>query len=359
MSLLGKIFALLNTMLAFGLGVVLVMDLGARRNWSYLVYRQDLVINGLPLDKNQTTSTDINISSNLTDAILKDLFKDAGNMPVPTQVDEVKRVYDEYEKKEKDLGDTDKARLNARILLENSVTYTERLALQRYLGQGNMDELAKRFGIEPGKVAEQMKMEVTNLFLVAGILDKPKVPEGAIKISQTEMRSAIANLLLTMYQVLSDDKNESYGNDTYLNRLVVVVGPESAAKAMDGRSVVLHRAFDDLEAQMVRDKSNFVTEHRELIAEMRSRSTEVHNIEAFIADYKNRVALQTAIVNREKDLLKKMENDLTDEREKTSKLVSELKKLSDGLFQVNKKLLGVREGNESLENKLSTVEKKQ
>lgn len=359
MSLLGKIFALLNTMLAFGLGVVLVMDLGARRNWSYLVYRQDLVIHGLPLDKNQTTSTDINISGNMTDAILKDLFKDAGNMPVPTQVDEVKRVYDEYEKKEKELGDTDKTRLNARILLENSVTYTERLALQRYLGQGNMDELAKRFGVEPGKVAEQMKMEVTNLFLVAGILDKPKVPEGAIKISQTEMRSAIANLLLTMYQVFSDDKNESYGNDTYLNRLVVVVGPDHAAKAMDGRSVVLHRAFDDLEAQMVRDKSNFVTEHRELIAEMRARATEVHSIEAFIADYKNRVELQKTIVNREKDLLKKMENDLTDEREKTSKLVSELKKLSDGLFQVNKKLLGVREGNESLENKLSTVEKKQ
>ncbi|MFZ9824063.1 MAG: hypothetical protein ACO3E9_09650 [Gemmataceae bacterium] len=359
MSLLGKIFALLNTMLAFGLGVVLVMDLGARRNWSYLVYRQDLVIHGLPLDKNQTTSADINISGNLTDAILKDLFKDAGNMPVPTQVDEVKRVYEEYEKKEKELGDTDKARLNARILLENSVTYAERLALQRYLGQGNMDELAKRFGVEPGKVAEQMKMEVTNLFLVAGILDKPKVPEGAIKISQTEMRTAIANLLLTMYQVLSDEKIESYGNETYLNRLVVVVGPDHAAKAMDGRSVVLHRAFDDLEAQMVRDKSNFVTEHRELISEMRARATEVHNIEAFIADYKNRVALQTTIVSREKDLLKKMENDLTDEREKTFKLVSELKKLSDGLFQVNKKLLGVREGNESLENKLSTVEKKQ
>ena len=359
MSLLGKIFALLNTMLAFGLGVVLVMDLGARSNWSYLVFRQDLVIHGLPLDKNQTTSTDINISGNLTDAILKDLFKDAGNMPVPTQVDEVKRVYDEYEKKEKELGDTDKARLNARILLENSVTYTERLALQRYLGQGNMDELAKRFGVEPGKVAEQMKMEVTNLFLVAGILDKPKVPEGAIKISQTEMRTAIANLLLTMYQVLSDEKMESYGNETYLNRLVVVVGPDHAAKAMDGRSVVLHRAFDDLEAQMVRDKSNFVTEHRELIAEMRSRATEVHNIEAFIADYKNRVDLQKTIVSREKDLLKKMENDLTDEREKTFKLVSELKKLSDGLFLVNKKLLGVREGNESLENKLSNVEKKQ
>lgn len=359
MSLLGKIFALLNTMLAFGLGVVLIMDLGARRNWSYLVFRQELVLNGLPLDKNQTTSTDINISGNLTGAILEDIFKDAGKMPVATQVDEVKRVYDEYEKKEKELNDADKAKLNARILLGNSVTYTERLALQKFLGQGEMNDLAKRFGIEPGKVAEQLKLEVSNLFLVAGILEKPKVPEGAIKISQTEMRSAIANLLLTMYQVFSDEKIDTYGNDTYLNRLVVVVGPDQAAKAMDGRSVVLHRAFDDLEAQMVRDKNNFVTEHRELISEMRARATEVHNIEAFIADYENRVKLQTTIVTREKDLLKKMENDLTDEREKTFKLVSELKKLSDGLFQVNKKLLGVREGNESLENKLSAVEKKQ
>lgn len=358
MSLLGKIFALLNTMLAFGLGVILIMDLGARRNWTYLVFRQDLAIHGLPLDFEETTSNGINISSNLTDDIVKSVFENAGKLPVYTQVDEVKRVYNEYEKMEKALpDDKSRDRLNAKIMLENAITYTDRLALQRFLREGQADALAKKLNVEPAKVGEQMKVEVSNLFLVAGVLEKSKVPSGALKISQTETRGAIANLLLTMYQVFSDEGVEAYPNDTYLNRLVAVVGPGHASKALEGRGVVLRRDFDDLEAQLKRDKSNFVTEHRELLAEMRARATEIHDSEAFIKDYKDRINIQKGILATEKIHLQKMEKDLADETEKTAQLVANLKNLSDGLFQVHKKLLGVREGNESLEKKLTAVEK--
>lgn len=358
MSLLGKIFALLNTMLAFGLGVVLVMDLGARQNWTYLVFRQDLAIHGLPLDSEETTPTGTNISGNLTDGILKSVFENAGNLPVYTQVDEVKRVYNEYEKKEKELPD-DKSRdkLNAKILLENAITYTDRLALQRFLREDQADALAKKWNIEAAKVGEQMKVEVNHLFLAGGVLEKSKVPEGSIKISKTETRSAIANLLLTMYQVFSDEGMEAYSNETYLNRLVAVVGPDQASKALEGRGVVLRRDYDDLDAQLLRDRRNFVTEHREVLAEMRARATEVHDAEAFIKDYENRIKIQKGIVATEKIQLEKMEKDLANERVQTSQLVASLKNLSDGLFQVHKKLLGVREGNESLEKKLTTVEK--
>ncbi len=92
MSLFGKFMAVLNF---FGVGAVIVMALlvySQRRVWEYAVFRADLAMYGLPLDKAEMDNQDNARAEDLgspTGRTLKDLFP---TNPVSTQVDEVIRV---------------------------------------------------------------------------------------------------------------------------------------------------------------------------------------------------------------------------------------------------------------------------
>lgn len=352
MSLLGKIFVLLNTLLAFGLGVVLLQDLGVRKNWSYLVFRQDLVLNGLPLDEDETTKTNINIKSNLEaldNGALNGIFQDAGGplkhegKVVLTQVDEVKRMHKKLDDKEKEIEGSDKkARFLAKVLLENAITYVDRRKYDDLINKADPKTLSDEY--------TALRESVDNLFLSSEPREKSRLPQQASIISKSESRTAIAALLLSLYQAVDDGSEES------LRRLVVVVGPDYASKAFDGHAVVLTRAFDNLESQLNREEANFVSEHRELLSEMLRRSKRIKQIEGFKLEYDERIKTQKTLLEREKLLLAKLEKELEEQRELTDKLVSNFHLISERLFTVHKNLQGVRVGNEDQEKKLRAVE---
>lgn len=352
MSLLGKIFALLNTLLAFGLGVILVQDLGVRKNWTYLVFRQDIVLNGLPFDDDETTKTNINIKSNLDgleNGALSAIFKDAGgplkldNRVVLTQVDEVKRMHKKFDDKEKEIEGSDKkARFLAKLLMENAITYVDRRKYDDLINKADPKTLADEY--------TSLRESVDNLFLSSEPREKNRLPQQAHIISKFESRTAIAALLLSLYQVVDEGTEES------LRRLVVVVGPDYASKALDGHAVVLTRAFDHLEAHLTREEAIFVTEHREIIIEMDRRAKRAKQIEGFKLEYDERIKTQKALLVKEKLLLAKMEKELEDQRDQTSNLVSNFHVISERLFSVHKKLQGYRVGNEVKEKNLRAVE---
>ncbi len=352
MSLLGKIFALLNTLLAFGLGVILVQDLGVRKNWTYLVFRQDIVLNGLPLDEDETTKTNINIKSNLdglNDDALKGIFKDAGgplkldNRVVLTQVDEVKRMHKKFDDKEKEIEGSDKkAQFLSKLLLENAITYVDRRKYDDLVNKADPKTLADEY--------TSLRESVDNLFLSSEPREKNRLPQQAHIISKSESRTAIAALLLSLYQVVDEGSEES------MRRLLAVVGPDYASKAFNGHAVVLTRAFDDLEAHLTREEAIFVTEHRELLIEMGRRAKRAKQIEGFKLEYDERIKTQKALLVKEKLLLAKMEKDLEEQRDQTSKVVGNFHLISERLFSVHKKLQGYRVGNEDQEKKLRAVE---
>jgi hypothetical protein len=344
MSLLGKIFALLNTLLAFGLGVILVQDLGVRKNWTYL--------NGLPFDDDETTKTNINIKSNLDgleDGALKAIFKDAGgplkidNRVVLTQVDEVKRMHKKFDDKEKEIEGSDKkAQFLAKLLLENAITYVDRRKYDDLVNKADPKTLADEY--------TSLRESVDNLFLSAEPREKNRLPQQAHIISKSESRTAIAALLLSLYQVVDEGSEES------MRRLIAVVGPDYASKAMDGHAVVLTRTFEHLEAHLTREEAIFVTEHRELLNEMARRAKRAKQIEGFKLEYDERIKTQKALLVKEKLLLAKMEKDLEEQRDQTSKVVGNFHLISERLFSVHKKLQGYRVGNEDQEKKLRAVE---
>lgn len=135
MSILGKILAILNVLAVIGALALLAMDYAKRQTWAYAVYRQKLVIDGLPVDENEVDGQGHKLVDDLTPATQQDIFK--GSSPVKTQLEEVKRVQNELNSKIQGAGDKKKQiYVLARVLTPLALTGEQReqlLAYQAYL----------------------------------------------------------------------------------------------------------------------------------------------------------------------------------------------------------------------------------
>jgi hypothetical protein len=143
MSLFGKLLAIFNIFAVLGALALLIMSYAKRHTWEYAVYRQQLMINGLPLDETETDGQGRPLMDRVGEQTKKELF--AGNAPVATQTAEVQRIKDQLNGKIQSAGDKKKQiYLLARVLTPLSLTAeqrADRIAYQTYLRD---DESFKR-----------------------------------------------------------------------------------------------------------------------------------------------------------------------------------------------------------------------
>ncbi|HEY7307977.1 MAG TPA: hypothetical protein VH643_01320 [Gemmataceae bacterium] len=134
MSLLGKLLAIVNVLAVVGALALMGMVYGKRSTWQYQVFRQQLMETGLPVDPAERDEMDRSLAGKIDSETQKDLFKDAApNAPVATQLDEVKRVKDELNRKIEGAGDKKKQiYMYSRILTPMAVTYEQRKELHAY-----------------------------------------------------------------------------------------------------------------------------------------------------------------------------------------------------------------------------------
>ena len=94
MSLFGKILAIFNVFAVLGTLALMAMNYAKRQSWEYAVFRQDLMINGLPITKDRERRTASSRSwTRSATKTQQDLFKQASpTTPVATQQHEVERV---------------------------------------------------------------------------------------------------------------------------------------------------------------------------------------------------------------------------------------------------------------------------
>lgn len=136
MSTAGKILAIVNIFAAIGVVALLGMDYSKRRSWQYAVFRNDLMINGLPLDENQRDEMGRPLVDNISEPTVKELFP--SNPPAkPTQRAEVERVQGQLRGKIDAAADKkQKCYLLARLLMPFAVAYDQQqrlMACQTYL----------------------------------------------------------------------------------------------------------------------------------------------------------------------------------------------------------------------------------
>ncbi|MFQ3593062.1 MAG: hypothetical protein SNJ82_07715 [Gemmataceae bacterium] len=92
MSLFGKILTVLNLLGAAALIYLASVDYSVRQQWAYVAFRYDLMLQGIPLDANQTDKRGLPIVEQITDDALRELFSTVGGNPSRTQLDEVAAV---------------------------------------------------------------------------------------------------------------------------------------------------------------------------------------------------------------------------------------------------------------------------
>jgi hypothetical protein len=129
MSLAGKILAVVNLLGAIGLVYLASADYATRQAWAFSVFRQDLLIDGLPVDEQQQGEDGEPIFPRIRDEDKAALLSGVGGkLDTLTQVTEVKRVKQELDAKVEGAGQdpVQQSVLLARILLPLTDAFHER-----------------------------------------------------------------------------------------------------------------------------------------------------------------------------------------------------------------------------------------
>jgi len=134
MSIFGKILAIFNVFAVVGALALMSMNYAKRLSWEYAVFRQDLMIHGLPIDKEEKDERQQPVVEKISAKTQQDMFKQASpSAAVATQKDELERVKQELGNQYKAAGDKQKqiAAL-ARILTPMADTIEQRQRMIAY-----------------------------------------------------------------------------------------------------------------------------------------------------------------------------------------------------------------------------------
>src|SRR5262245_26825140 len=97
MSLLGKILAVLNVLAAILFVYLAALDYARRQHWTYAVYRHELRLGGLPVDKDQRDLQGDLMVNRLNAAALGEVL--GPGSPVTSQMEEIDRVRQDLQRK--------------------------------------------------------------------------------------------------------------------------------------------------------------------------------------------------------------------------------------------------------------------
>ena len=117
MSMMGKILAVFNVLAALLFIFILSRDYSEQEKWAYADFRHELVIDGLPVDKEEKDVDGIPIVSKISDVTAQQLFQTAGGQPVKTVVDEIQRVKGKVKSDLDSLANEDQKRAKLETIL--------------------------------------------------------------------------------------------------------------------------------------------------------------------------------------------------------------------------------------------------
>lgn len=417
MSIFGKILAIVNVLAVVGVLVLLGMNYFKRLSWEYAVFRQDLMINGLPLDDKETDEWQQPSVANLTSQTQQDLFKQASpSTPVATQQAELDRVKNALRSGVQAAGDRNKqiAAL-AHILMPMANTIEQRqrmLSYQTYLRdeksfdvlkarlqaahsaataeqQGRAkpyeerfrDSLAATFSYPPGPFGDafvavmkanpktdfnaalnqsldnqlkQLEEQFEQMFRAAF-----NGGEGVQPGAPSQQKRTIARLLFSMVDILSPPAagaKPDVRNDPAYKRFYIVVGVKSAVEAINDQANILQELSFEAQGERLRDRNLFAVEHRKAVSLVLDKKALVDH-HTLLLDHKKqeREAHEVTLERRRQDI-KAYEEQLAVERQKTAENLVQLNKLSEKLFAERVKLRENSDDNQKLEKQIRSLE---
>ncbi len=349
MSLLGKVLAILNVLAALAFLALAAVDWGTRNAWQHAVFRGDLLLRGLPMDKEERDADGNLIHVEINDAMQRDLFQ--GDRPVVTQADAVQRAKEDVLAKVEAVPEADRAAKWAAVLSPLARTFVEREQIADAARARKTDELRSQFERACNEALET------------------KAPD--------ERRLAVAQLLFGLIESqLEGEPPQSYAakldqapQSPAYKRFVTVVGLETATRAAEEQAKRLRRGVRDtgpspaeqpsgVAFAIERERANFVADYDRLLAHVLDLAETVRHSEAVLNERKAQVASQQAVVNEREAEVRRVGEELAAEQKTTAEFFKRLKELSTELLAARLRLRDAAAENQGFERRVRELEAK-
>jgi hypothetical protein len=251
MSIAGKILAVFNVLAALAAFIYFLPTAwGTRQSWAYAYYRHELILDGLPLDKDEKDTEGHALVDKMSDTTRRQLFQSAGT-PVSTQMEEIERVRNE-------LRNADPARLT---------------------------EISANMA-RTGPEREEAKANEDPLTAIFQEVDKAKDPAG--------QRAAIARVLFNAY----DDQQKE-------KRLPVIIGLREFALEVNLEADAVVAMTARVRRGMQRDLASFEASYPQLIKD-------IQVIAEKIEDTKKQLEVQEQLSKSHNSLVMKRTSDVAE-----------------------------------------------
>lgn len=322
MSTLGKVLAILNVFAALALVCLAALDWGQRQVWTYAVFRHDLLLRGLPLDAEERDADGVAIADQLGNDTLTKLFAQAGGQPVKTQVEEVRRKYDDFRRQMDAANEEGRAQKLREILLPVVRTGAERDALRN----AKLEELEAKLQSEfkpalEGKDAQDHVLE-----------------DG-------QRRLAIAHVLYTT------------SSEQEFPRVVVVVGLETYARAVEGQALLLRDMAQRVERIQTEDRTSFEVAHRALVQRVQVLGDRLADVKLSLDQYRAEATKHGVLVNARTIDIKELQVQIAEARADTQAALKEQERLQQALFQAQRSVGQAVDENQLLEKQIRSRER--
>jgi hypothetical protein len=420
MSLFGKLLAILNVFAVLGALALMTMNYAKRESWEYAVFRQDLMIHGLPLDKEEKDEQQQPVVEKISAGTQKDLFKQAAPTDaVATQVDEVDRVKSQLSGQIQAVADKKKKlALLARVLTPMAATNEQRqrlLAYQTHLRDDATfktlhdrldaaDKAAQKAVKEkPGKPYEEAFHEALATqfsdplgplgeeFLtvrkaaLAGPIDAALEQSLDTQLAQldaqfnqmfsdaksggegikggapSQRKRAIARLLFNMVEVLpaapgGGDAKPDLVSNPRYKRFMFVVGVKAALEAVHEQAAILKELAFDVDVERLRERGTFADQHRKAVDVVLDKKAQVDRDKALYALEKMEADAHEVTLEDRKRDVKIYQDQLAAARRAATQHLKRLRELSNNLFDERVKLQQNSEENQQLEKQIRALE---
>lgn len=364
MSLFGKILIFFNIVAALVVGWLFIQDYALRQQWAYAVYRQELVLKGLPVTDKEEDKQGNLLFHDLDEKALTDLFK--GQNPVRTQKEEVERVRTQYQNKingtqavsivnplepDKKLDLQTKLQKLAWAQRPFTVSASRREGLDRLITAGNDDRLDDLKGVFDAKFEEELsKMDpAKRREAITDRLQKDWDDEfqtAERKEDFGEKRRLYARLLFGMVELSVDEESakappdkkaevsrrDLIGNAAY-KRAIVVVGVEQARKELDAESQAMEGMTVAIGAGMANDRDLFYQQHAALVSQLLAAADELQDRRLELAREREKVQAHEESVKVTRIKVKELQDRLEDRQKATRALLDQQAKMEQQLFK--------------------------
>ncbi|GIW81796.1 MAG: hypothetical protein KatS3mg105_3603 [Gemmatales bacterium] len=343
MTLFGKFLMILNIFAATAFVYIAALDWGKRYEWSYAVFRQHLVINGLPLDDEETADQEglhnVRQVDRLGDSTLSSLFAPVGGNPVRTQQEELVRLRDQL-----------KAEINA---LPNEAEKRKKLKeLLVPLARSSLDRSEVRIWLDTTKPFSKV-MEGFDAIFAAAI--------GAQAVDDSDSQTQTTQQTSLAYRLVPRDKRRAMTHLLFtlhpdLQRVTVVVGLKALVDEMNDQADALMPISDSVEFAMLGDLSSFEVEYEQLLSDLKDLAFHLDERSRMLASQQELKKKHEGLVELRKQDIVKFKEAINVARKTIKELLHAQQEEERLLFESQSVLRDIRSTNERLEREIRRLE---